>query len=240
MLVGGIIVALVAAVAGASGFGFGLVATPFLLLDGFSLPFVVTVNLLTTLATRVPVAYRFGRHLWWRRALALIVASVPGLYLGARLISDGDATTIKLVAGALIVLAALALLVRRSEAPSAAPPGAVVAAGFLGGFLGTAASLNGVPPVLLLAHQRVETLRFFADLAVYAIGSAGLGIAALAATGGLSHRALFPAFVVWLPGAIAGNFLGTAAGLRLPQQRFRLLTLIVALVAGAITIATSA
>src|SRR5205085_11951586 len=136
-----------------------------------------------------------------RRALTLIAASVPGLYLGARTVSEVGGTAIKLIAGALVVLAALALMLARDELPRTPPRGAAALSGFLGGFLGTAASLNGVPPVLMLSQQRVETAGFFADLAVYSIGSAGLGVIALTATGGLSGRALFPAFVAWLPGA---------------------------------------
>jgi hypothetical protein len=44
----GALAALVALLAGTSGFGSGLLATPTFRLCGFSLPFVVTVNLLVS------------------------------------------------------------------------------------------------------------------------------------------------------------------------------------------------
>jgi hypothetical protein len=46
LTVGALVTAAVAFAAGTSGYGFGLLATPLLLLIGFSLPFVVTANLL--------------------------------------------------------------------------------------------------------------------------------------------------------------------------------------------------
>ena len=51
--------------------------------------------------------------------------------------------------------AGLAAAVSRPRAARPRPlPGAPVAAGFAGGFLGAATSLNGVAPVLLLARDK--------------------------------------------------------------------------------------
>jgi hypothetical protein len=55
ILPGGIAVALVPAITRASGFGFYLMATPFVFVSAVSLPLVITVNLLTPLAARVAV-----------------------------------------------------------------------------------------------------------------------------------------------------------------------------------------
>ena len=78
LLLGGVVATLVAILAGASGFGFGIVATPLFLLLGFSLPFVVTANLLASLVTRVSVAYRLRAHVRRRQAMLLVAGSVPG------------------------------------------------------------------------------------------------------------------------------------------------------------------
>ena len=52
-------VLLAAFIGGVTGFGYSLVATPLLLLLGFSLPFAVTVNMALAVLTRLSVAYRF-------------------------------------------------------------------------------------------------------------------------------------------------------------------------------------
>jgi len=237
LIAGGVVAAAAAFLAGTSGFGFGLLATPLLLVSGFSLPFVVTVNLSLSLTTRVSVVLRFRRHLHRRRALQLVLGAVPGLVLGAAVLTVVDQSVLKVGAGVLVMAVAALLLLTRGGPPPRAVPGAPVAAGFAGGFLGTTTSLLGVPPALLLARDRVATAGFFADLAVYFTVVSALGLAVLALTGELAGDALYPALVLWLPGALLGNYLGTSVGSQLPQPTFRLVSLGLVLVAGALTLA---
>ena len=118
-------------------------------------------------------------------------------------------------------------------------PGAPVAAGFAGGFLGATTSLNGVAPVLLLARDKAAPRSFIADLALYFVATNGLALLLLLAEGALSRAALYPAFLLWLPGSLLGNWLGAVVGPRLPEQSFRRLTLFIVVVAGAVTALTA-
>jgi uncharacterized membrane protein YfcA len=223
---------------GVTGFGYSLVATPLLLLLGFSLPFVVTVNLALACITRMSVAYRFRSDLKARRAAGLIAGSVPGLWLGVTVLTTVEESTIKVCAG-LVVMVAAVLLWRAASAPPPRPlPGAPVAAGFAGGFLGAATSLNGVAPVLLLARDKAAPRSVLADLALYFVVSNAIGLAILLADGALETDAL-PAFLLWLPGSLAANWAGTALGPRLPEDHFRRLTLAIVFVAGAVTAITA-
>ena len=220
---------------GVTGFGYSLVATPLLLLLGFDLPFVVTVNLALACITRMPVAYRFRADLNARRATGLIAGSVPGLWLGALVLTTVSEAAIKVAAGLVVMLCAI-LLWRALSAPAPKPiPGAPVVAGFAGGFLGTSASLLGAAPVLLLARDKAAPRSQIADLAVYFVVSNAIGLAILTAVGGLETDALYPAFLLWLPGSIAGNWLGTIIGPRLPEIQFRKITLAVVFATGAVT-----
>jgi uncharacterized protein len=239
LFVGGLVVALAAALGGATGFGYGLVATPLLVLTGFSLPFVVTANLSISLITRVTTASRLRNHITWRRAAMLVGGSIPGLYLGARTLTGVDPRPIKIAIGVLVMTLAV-LLVRAPE--SGTPrriPGTALGAGFAGGFLGAVSSLNGVAPALLLTRDRVPPVSLIADLAAYFVISNTIALGILAAAGGLSTRALVPACALWIPGAIVGNFAGIALAPRVPAQQFRRLTLAVVFVAGTVTIATA-
>jgi uncharacterized protein len=239
VVVGGFAVAVAAFLGGVTGFGYAIVATPLLLVSGFTLPFVVTVNLALALVTRVTVVVRFRRVVDWRRAALLVGGSVPGLYLGAKTLHAVDPTPIKFGIGALVIVLAMLLAVRSATEPSRAIPGAPVAAGFAGGFLGTVTSLNGVPPVLLLTRDGVAPLVFIADLAVYFVASNAIGLTLLFATGTLSQHALYPTAVLWLPGALAANAAGIALAPRLPRQWFRRVTLAIVLVTGAATIVSA-
>jgi uncharacterized protein len=239
LLAGALVVVAASFLGGVTGFGYSLVATPLLLLLGFDLPFVVTANLALACVTRISVAYRFRSDAKPGRAAGLIAGSVPGLWLGAVVLTTVDVSTIKLCAG-LVVMAAAVLLWRAVTAPPPRQlPGAPVAAGFAGGFLGAATSLNGVAPVLLLARDKAEPRSVLADLALYFVASNAIGLALLLVAGGLETDALWPAFFLWLPGSLAGNWAGTVIGPRLPEAGFRHLTLAIVFVAGAVTALTA-
>jgi uncharacterized membrane protein YfcA len=238
MILGGFLAGGAALIAGTSGFGFGLVATPALLLSGFSLPFVVTVNLLITLATRLSVAWRL-RHAVRRRHAALLVGSaLPGLWIGSLTIGAIDGRSLRLFVGVTVAFAAAVLIWADKRPPRPRGAGLGVVAGFLGGLLGTTTSLIGVPPALLLARRRLATATFFADLSIYFVATAAIGLAVLAAEGHFDESA-GRAFIWWLPGVLVANAIGTSAGLRAPAAVFRRFTLGLAFAAGVATALTA-
>jgi uncharacterized membrane protein YfcA len=239
LLAGALSVAAASFLGGVTGFGYSLVATPVLLLLGFDLPFVVTANLALAFVTRISVAVRFRRHVWVRRVVAMVGGSVPGLWLGTQVLSEVDARTIKVAAGLIVMVAAVLLARSVAAPPPRRIPGAPAVAGFFGGFLGASTSLNGVAPVLLLARDKASPRSFLADLAVYFVASNGIGLAILALEGTLRDDALYPAFLLWLPGSLLGNWLGTVLGPRLPEAAFRRLTLVIVFVAGGVTAITA-
>lgn len=223
---------------GTAGFGNSLISTPLLLLLGFPLPFVVTVNLSMTMLTRLPVTYQLRNYVT-SRSWRLILGSAPGLALGVVVLTTIPSHLIKLATGVVIVVLTV-LVARALDAPPPRPlRGAPLVAGFAGGFLGSTTSLNGMPAVLLLARDKVAPVSFLADLAVYFVLSNALALGVLELGHKLSTRALFPALVVWLPGALIGNQLGVTLGTRLPERLFRWLTIAIAIVSGVITIVTA-
>ena len=238
LVLGGALAALAAFLAGASGFGLGLVATPLLLLSGFSLPFVVTANLLISLATRSSVMWRTQKWITWRRAAALVGGAIPGLWVGSVVLGSVDLHAVRVAAGAVVAVAALGLAWVDRRPPKPRLRGMNVVAGFLGGVLGTTASLTGIPPALLLARRRLAQQAFFADLAVYFVASSAVGLVILGAKGQFSGGA-FRAFLWWLPAVLAANAAGMLVGVRLPEHTFRRTTLALAFAAGVATSATA-
>jgi uncharacterized membrane protein YfcA len=239
LLVGGVVVFVAAFLGGVTGFGYGLVSAPLLLLIGFPLRFVVTANLTLGGLTRVGVAYRFRRYVSARRSVMLAAGSAPGLFLGAEFLSGTAETVVKLLAGVVTMVAA-ALLARSLDHPPPRPvPGAPILAGFVGGFLGSATSLSGIGPILLLARDKASPVTFMADLAVFFTWTSALGLLLLWRSDVIAPDALYPAVLLWLPGSLAGNLLGTSLAPRLPERLFRRLTLGVIFAAGAVTAVTA-
>lgn len=239
VVLGGTIVAVAAALGGAAGFGYALLSTPLLLALGFPLPFVVTANLALSLLSRIAMVYRFWSYINVRRAALLILGSLPGIIIGAHTLATADRRRIKFVTGLLVMGAVVLLFVRRrGVVPRPLPAGALLA-GFLGGLLGAMTSLSGVPPMLLLARARAKATSFQADLALYFVVSNGLTLGALAARQAVVAQALYPTVLVWLPGAVAGNWLGATFGTRLPDRVFRAVALSIAFCAGLVTAVTA-
>lgn len=240
LVIGGLGVFAAALLGGATGFGFGLVAAPTLLAAGLPLPEVVAVNLALALLTRVAAAWQLRRHLVWTRARRLIAGSVPGILAGHAVGGAVDTGALQITAGTVAILAALALTLRTAEpSPDARPAGAAatLTAGAAGGFLGVTTSLNGVPPALLLARDRVAQRSFAADLTVYFVVSNCIALALLTATGPDVLVPLGTYVPVWLPVGLVGNQMGIRLNRRLPGRLFRVVTLTVVIVAGGAAIA---
>jgi uncharacterized membrane protein YfcA len=213
-------------------------SAPLLLLLGFPLSFIVTVNLAMNMVTRVAASIHLRRHIT-RRSSWLIAGSIPGLIVGVLVLTSVSSHLIKLGTGA-VVLVLTAFLARAMSAPAPRPIKAAPAlAGFAGGFLGATTSLNGMPAVLLLARDKVAPVSFLADLSFYFVLSNAIALSILWISHTLNTRALFPALLLWLPGSIIGNQIGIALGTRLPERVFRWFIIVVAFAAGVITLVTA-
>ncbi len=119
---------------------------------------------------------------------------------------------IKLATGILVMISAVLL---RTEVGNGSPRVLVapLIAGLAGGFLGSTTSLSGVsPPAIVLAREDIAPPKFLSTLALYFVFSSGITLAMLAVQGVLVRTALFPGRMLWLPGALLGNFLGTSLG----------------------------
>lgn len=224
---------------GISGFGFALISTPLLLALGFPLAFVVPMNLTIAMLTRVVVAYRLREHIRFGRVAWMAAASVPGIALGLVALGVVSTYSLKLATG-ILVMAATALIWWRSSRPPLRPwPGAAAVAGCLGGFLGSTTSLNGIPPVLLLASEQAAPKRFQADLALFFVLTNLATLALLGSRGRLPEAAALPIGALWLAVALVANQIGTRLGGRLPAATFRRIALALAFAAGLMTVVTA-
>jgi uncharacterized protein len=238
-LLGGLTMFLTATMGGITGFGSSLLSTPTLLLLGLPLRSIVIVNLSTVLITRGMTALRLREHVSPRRPALLVLGSIPGLYCGTLLLGVVDVAFLKRFAGIAIILATLIQMASMRRPPPPRIPGAPIVAGWLGGVLGATTSLNGIPPAILMARDRAAPRSFQAELALYFTVSNAIGLILLAARGAFVGHALVPTALVWIPGALLGNAIGTALGGRLPVRLFLSFAFALAGIAGAITALTA-
>lgn len=231
---------LAALLGGGAGFGSALLAAPLLLLIGFPPPFVVTVNFSLVLLTRATVAYRFRYYVTPRRVGTLLAGLAPGSIIGVIVLSSVDASVIKLGMGIVVLIAAVGLVWSTSRPEKGRPiPAGTFIAGLTGGFLGTTTSLAGIPAAIYFIRERLEPTRFIADMAAFFVTGGLIAITVLLVSGEFVLDALFPAALLWLPGALVGNLVGARIGASLPPGIFRRFTLGVIFATGIITILTA-
>lgn len=207
---------------------------------GFPPPFVITANLSLALVTRSAVAWRLRYHITPRRILLLMASSLPGMALGVVALTRVDESVIRMGTGIFVIVASVGLIWSTSRPEPGPPiPGGSLIAGGLGGFLGTTTSLSGAAVAVYFIRERLEPVRFLADMAAYFVCSNIAALGMLLISGTFVSSALFPAMLLWLPGTMAGNLIGTSVGRRLPQGLFRTFTLAVVVIAGVLTVITA-
>ncbi|TIC89025.1 sulfite exporter TauE/SafE family protein [Nocardioides sp. GY 10113] len=229
-----------ALIAGATGFGAALVATPLMLLVGVGVTEAVVINLFVGLATRVAAAYQLRAHMDVRRVLLLGGAAIPTAWLGALTVSMMPEDVLKPAVGALTILCGIAMALPSRREPVAPSTGATLAVGALGGYLSTTTSVNGPPPVLLLSRAKVAPMTFIADLAGYFVIANLASLALLAHYGDLSLSGTGPMLGACLAVALVANQVGIAIAQRLPVALFRAGVVTMVVASGAITIAVAA
>jgi uncharacterized membrane protein YfcA len=241
LLLGGGVICFAAFLGGVVGFAYGLVALPLLLLLDVPMSDVIVVNLVVSLITRVVVLMRRYGDIDGRRAMLLIAGSPPGILLGTGLRSMVDVRTVRVGAGFFTLAAVAAVVYSQRQKPVGREARdrfvIILAAGALGGFLGSTTSLNGVPPALLLTRACASARSLVADLAAYFVVGNLLTLGVLLLGGHSPSRQVWALLAAWIPAALLGNFAGIALGPRLPQKLFRRLALSVVVVSGALSIA---
>jgi uncharacterized membrane protein YfcA len=211
-------------VASVTGFGYALVATPFLILL-FPPAQAVPLVLISWFPIAIVLVVSSRRLLVKGRVVRLLAGAIPGAPLGMYALAMLSASTMRGVIGVITLLAVAAMAMRPSK-PLAHEQRALFGAGFISGILAGASGLSGPPIVLLGLRQRWSHEGFRATLLCYffvlhTLISASFGNIGMLTvdTLGLSLQAL-PGIVtgyaagMWLKGRVdAGMYRRLAIGL---------------------------
>jgi len=215
--------ALAGVIRGITGFGGAMVMSPpFALLLGAKL--TVPVVLLLEGLVAAPMLIRTRTLVRWKVILPIAIAAFIAAPIGTYfLVTTDPAVLRRVIAGTVILFAALLLFGWRYSGPQRVVTGASL--GALSGAMAGATSIGGPPVILYLlaGPDPIETTRANLMFFICAVSIAGLAMLTIA--GAFDPRAL------WLTAAFApGYYLGIVAGARLfsrfDDKRFRQLTLL--------------
>jgi uncharacterized protein len=205
-----LIVAIGSAIQGSFGFGLGLVAAPILVLvDPAYAPAPMLTNGLVLTAM---IAYRERRAIDRRGVAIAIIGRIPGVLLGAALLTVVSAQALGIGFGVMILAGVgMSAVGPRFEA---SPP-ILAGAGLVSGFMGTTTGVGG-PPVALV-YQHADPTRFRGTMAAYFLVGISISLVALAVVGRYGAHELHLALRV-MPGALVGfGMSGRLIGWMKPQ-----------------------
>jgi uncharacterized membrane protein YfcA len=214
-------------VSGLTGFGFGLVTAPPLLLL-YPPPVAVVLTKVLTLTTSWVILLDARRDIAWRTVLALLPSALCGLAAGVAILRLAEASTIRLVASS-VVLGAVLLSLRDRYGPARPAQRAhrwwaTMLAGLTSGILSTSTGLSGPPVVFLLTMRGFGIHAFRGTLAAYFLVLDLIGLPAIL-TQHLVGRSMLPVLVVLVPTALLGRLTGIRVAHRVSVPVFRRVTL---------------
>jgi uncharacterized membrane protein YfcA len=217
------------------GFGFSLMAMP-LLTALLGPQDAVALAAVASLAGGSTMAWRL-RHLADRPVVRrLVLGAVPGFPLGLLALGHLPDAPLR-IAVAVAVLVMVVILAVGYRVPDERPA-TEVGAGFVAGALGTSIGISGPPVVLVLQAAGMEQHRFRATTVTF-FTVCNLATLPLVLGLGVADVHRWPAAVVAVPAALAGNRACEGLAHRVPAERFRPLVLALLVVVAGIALATA-
>ena len=204
-------------VRGVAGFGSGLVAIPLLALV-YPLTLVVPVVVLLDFIGSASQGFKNRSQIAWRSLLPLAPFTIGGILLALLLLDSLDANTLRLCLGAFIIIYAvyhfLPLPTIQATQLASLPYGVV------GGLSGTMFGIGGPFYVIYLNMVGLQGSTFRASFAMWFVLDGSIRLMGYAAFGFLDKESL-TAFLVALPFAALGLFLGGRLHTNLSAEQFR-------------------
>jgi uncharacterized protein len=228
-----IIVFFAGTVSGLSGFGFGLVSVPLLLLV-FDPPQVVLLGIALPLLTGWMTLSDPRRDIRWRTVAALLPTALLGAAAGVAVLQAVPKGAIMLGSGTVVILFALIVL-RGWIPPGMDHPVSTAVAGLASGTMLTSTGLSGPPVVLLLTGRAFPPHAFRTTLAAYFMALNVAGGFLLIRGGAVQLDDLRTAAIL-APAALIGAWIGRSLVRFVSPGRFRRFTLLMLLVTGAIAV----
>ncbi|GBU09508.1 UPF0721 transmembrane protein [Gammaproteobacteria bacterium] len=192
-----------------TGFGLALISVPFLSLFLDAKMAIPIAGLFGWLVT-FPVVWKMREHVLWKSTLLLVIASIPGTFLGIYLLKKLPSQMILIAMGIVLIITALHTLFGKKSIKRELNKGWTFLAGFCSGALGGGVGEPGPPVIAYTAMQpwsadqaKATLLSFFMLQMIGAIAgfySSGL------LTGDVLKR-----FTWGIPAFIMGIFAGLCA-----------------------------
>ncbi|MFN8371609.1 MAG: sulfite exporter TauE/SafE family protein [Anaerolineae bacterium] len=212
-----------------SGFGIALVAMP-ILTSAIGLGVASPLVALVAFATRIGILLRYHQAFSLRAVVPLVIASVIGVQFGGALLNLMDEHTMKVILGLVIISYAVYALFKL-KLPAMAHSTWAYSMGFLSGVLAGAYNAGG-PPVVIYADCRGwNPDEFKSNLQGFAMFNS-VTVLLNQLMNGRFTPLVWQTFLLTIPAAAIGLWLGIYADKLVNGERFRTVVLVLLLALG--------
>ncbi len=236
LVLSGVVILMSALLKGMTGFGFALLAIPFLSLIypvRTLVPAMAVFNLITSALLLLKIRERIA----WRYFIPMFLASLAGIPLGIYMLDFLDETALRVIIGVMLVAVSLKMLSgiplarRFREKP-------IVFAGFLSGVLSGSISAGGPPLVIAMNRKGYGKELFRGVFAWFSTFSAFFALAGFYANG-LLTKPSYELALYFSPLLLIGSSLGNRFAYRINAEKFKRIVMLVNVFTGVGTIVSA-
>jgi len=205
---------------GLAGFGGALLSMPLVLF--YSDPqWAAPVIVLCYMVNRIPAILMLRKNLMWDHSLFLLIAAIPGAFLGTLLLKNVAPGLIMKILGTVLILFSVYKIVTPRVKLTFSRLWAIPT-GFLSGILGGAFGTDGPPVVVYAALRPWAKEQVVGMLQSFFLFANAIIIGTYQYHGLLTNSVLKTSFVA-APFAIAGILIGLKINQRISQRRFEII-----------------
>lgn len=219
-------------VASFSGFGFSLVAVPFLMFF-FEPRVVVPIIVLHTILLNLLILKECWKYVDIKRIYPLMIFGALGTPFGTYMLLYFSAEFVKIVTGIVTVFFSIILILGITRKVNREKL-AFIPIGFVSGLLNGLTTMSGPPVVLFYANQRMKKKTFRANLVIYFLFLNIFTFPVLLFSNVYTSEILLDALKL-SPAVILGSFLGIILLKKIDSTLFRRIALIIVLLLGVVT-----
>ncbi|MPQ49171.1 TSUP family transporter [Marinifilum sp. N1E240] len=225
----GIVILSAAFIKGMTGFGFALLAVPFLSLI-FPMQVLVPAMSLFNLITSLVILFKLKEKIKAKLFIPMFIASLGGIPLGIYALEYMSSDNLRLLTGILVVLFSLRMLGKERLAKHFIKL-PIVFAGFVSGILNSCISVGGPPLVIAMNRKGYSKNTFRGVFAWFSTFSSFFTTAAFIMNGMIESESVNLALFC-LPILFFGSHLGSKFSGKIEPEKFRKMVIGINIVTG--------
>lgn len=236
ILLSGVVILMASLLKGMTGFGFALIAIPFLSIM-YSVKVLVPAMAMFNLLSSIILLLKIREKISWYYFIPMFAASMGGIPLGIYMLDFLDEKVLRIIIGGILIIVSAKMLAGVSIAKRFRNK-PIVFAGFLSGILSGSVSLGGPPLVIAMNRKNYSKELFRGIFAWFSTFSSFFALAAFYVRGLVPAGSLNMA-LYYSPLLLIGSSLGNRWASLINPEKFKRVVVIINVFTGVVTVVSA-